>query len=445
MALNLKTFTDFVRLIVGKFSAELQEIDPTIQASLARGVTVASAAEGAALQEGIKDAVDQAFIQTSDGEFLEAHAAEDGVERFDPQPATGFCSVEGVLATAVPVDTELTANGNTYRTLQASSVQQYTDGVTLDFSGGIVTAVTDAEHSLATGLEVVISGATQTEYNGTFLITVIDEVTFTYELTAGVLTTDSGQYDAEYALLNIESVETGSAQNVDSGGQLAINVVDIDTTAFAGDEGIAGGLDEEDEDAFKDRALEKRATTPGVAAPPAIRASAKEIAGNTRVFVVRPEQGVGGGTPGQAGYKPQLGETVIYVLRDDDVSIIPSQSILDETKQKIIADGNWPTFLPDENLYVIAPILAAVDFTFSLITPNTTTMQNSINEQLVSFFEDNAEIEGTIPEETYLSFLRQVQDDSTGEFLTDFTLTTPTGDIVAGSGEINTRGTVTFT
>lgn len=439
-----KTFTNFVRLIQGKFFKEIPEIDPTLKASFARASTTSTAAASVSLQEGIKDAVKQSFPQTADDEFLELIGSYDNIERFPATPSDGNVSVEGVMSTTVPSGTELTYQGNSYLTTQDSTVQEYTGDVALSFSAGIVTAVTSVVHTLASGIETTISGAVQTDYNGTFDITVIDENTFTYSVDAGSLTTDSGQYSADYALLSIESSDSGDDQNIDSGAGMQIDVTDINSTAYVGANGIADGFDEESIEDFRERVLENHDFTPGISTPPGIKFSAKQIAGNTRVFIIRPT-GVSGGIQGEVGYRPELGETVVYILRDDDPSIQPSSEKLTETKDKILADGNWPTFIQDEFLYVLAPDLQEEDFVFTSITPNTTTMQNAIREQLISFFQDNAEIEGTISlEETLNPFLRTITDSTTGELLTGFSYSSPASDMTTDSGKISTRGSVTF-
>lgn len=442
--LNLKSLTDFVRLIQNKFTKEIPTIDPTIKASVARAASVSTAAGAVSLQEGIQDAVDQSFPQTQDGEFLELTGSYDNITKFPAQESSGNCAAPGVLTTFVPQDTSLIFNGNSYLTTADSTVQNYTGTMDLSFSAGLVTAVTDAIHSLATGLEVTISGATQPEYNGTYEITVLNPTTFTYEITGSPALTDAGSYSSNYAVLIIESVETGSDQNVDAGGVLTISLAGLDGQSYADTDGISGGLDEETEEAFRDRVLEAHNLTPGIATAPSIKFSAKQIAGVTRVFVVRPD-GTVGGTPGVAGYTPQLGETVVYILRDNDPTIIPSQPELDEVKDQIIGDGLWPSFIPDEYLYVLAPNLSLQDFTFTSITPNTTTMQAAINEQLVAFFEDNAIVgPQTLELDTLNAFLRTVQDTVTGEFLTAFTYSVPASDMTASSGEILSRGTVSF-
>ncbi len=443
MPLTLKSFSDLTQLIYGKFRKEIPTIDPTIDPSLARGSTISAAAAGVSNNEGIADAARQPFWQTADDDFLELIGEYDGTIRFGAQISSGFCAATGVLGTSILLDPLLTGGGNSFLVSQDSIVQHFQGAISLSFSAGIVTSVTTLVHTLSSNLTATISGATQPDYNGTFLITVLDENTFTYELTAGALTTDNGDYTSEYALLSIESAETGSDKNIDAGGILEIDLTNIDQNVFAGIDGIVGGLDQEELEDYRERVGDGHNTTPGIATPPSIKKSAKSIPGNTRVFIVRPD-GTSGGTPGVAGYKPELGETVVYILRDDDPSIQPSAQILAATKQQIIDDGHWPSFIQDELLYVLAPNLLAVDFAFTVISPNTVTMQNAIDTQLVSFFEDNAEIEQTIFLEDLNQFLKTIQDPATGQFLISFTYTLPAGDIIPASGEIAVKGSVTF-
>lgn len=444
MPIKRLTLVEIIRLINGKFNKEIPTIDPTIDASLAKASSGSTASAGVGLQDGIQDAVDQMFYQTADDEFLELIGEYDNTIRFTPQPSIGQAVGTGVLGTLIPIDTPITARGETYLTTAVTSVQNYSGNISLSYNAGIVSAVTTSIHSLATGLSVIISDAVQPDYNGTFIITVISDTNFTYELVAGSLTTDSGNYNSEYALFNVESINSGSTLNIDAGGKMTIDYPNMDTDIFVGIEGIIGGLDEEPIEDYRTRVGESHNLTPGIATSPSIVFSAKQIAGNTRVLVVRPVYDDTGGTRGVAGYKPDLGEVVVYLLRDNDPSIIPGATILEETKQKIIDDGIWPSFTPEENLFLLAPILLEQNFIFTSITPNTSTMQNAIRDQLVLFFQDNAEINGTITLDQINSFLRQIQDPSNGSFLTDFTYTVPNGNIVADSGEIYTVGTVTF-
>jgi uncharacterized phage protein gp47/JayE len=442
--IKVKSFADFVNLMVGKAYKALPGIDPTIKASIINSSIVSNAAGMVSCQEGIKDAVNQSFPQTADDEFLELHGDINKVVRFPAQEAIGQGAATGVLGTAIDINSPITFNGNSYINTNSAVVQEYTGGLSLSFSGGLVTAVTNIDHTLSTGLQVAISNAVQTEYNGTFDIVVLSDDTFTYELTAGALNVDTGNYSSEYALLQIESVLTGLNKNAAAGSVMTINETGLDGFVYVGFGGLVLGRDIEDFEAYRVRVMDSNSLTPGIATPPMEVFSAKSITGNTRVFIVRPN-GTSSGTPGEPGYLPQIGETVIYIVRDDDPSIIPSTSILDATKAQLIADGVWPSFIPDDHLYVIAPLLKTQDFHFTSITPNTITMQNAINNQLPAFFEDNTTVEGgTILLTTLNKFLDQVQDPDTGKLLTDYVYTTPASDIVQLPGELYTRGNVTF-
>ena len=59
-------------------------------------------------------------------------------------------------------------------------------------SGSTATATTSGNHNLVTGTRVTISGANQSEYNGTFVITVTGSATFTYSVTGSPATPATG-------------------------------------------------------------------------------------------------------------------------------------------------------------------------------------------------------------------------------------------------------------
>jgi uncharacterized phage protein gp47/JayE len=441
---KLKSFADFVNLMIGKAYKALPGIDPTIKASIINASITSNAAGMVSCQEGIKDAVNQSFPQTADEEFLELHGDINKIVKFPAQESIGQGAASGILGTVVPADSPIIFNGNSYINTVSSVVQEYSGSLSLSFSSGLVTAVTDINHTLSTGLEVTISDAVQTDYNGTFEIIVLSDNSFTYELTAGILNVDTGNYYSEYVLLQIESVDTGLNKNAGNGSLMAINVTGLDSFVNVGYGGLVGGRDLEDFEAYRVRIMDSNSLTPGIATPPTEVLSAKSITGNTRVFIIRPT-GTSTGTPGQPGYLPEIGETVIYIVRDNDPSIIPSTAILDATKAQLISNGVWPSFIPDDHLYVIAPFLKTQDFHFTSITPNTVTMQNAINNQLPAFFQDNTTVKGgTILLSTLNKFLDQIQDPDTGKLLTDYTYTTPATDIGQDPGDLYTRGDVTF-
>jgi uncharacterized phage protein gp47/JayE len=297
-----------------------------------------------------------------------------------------------------------------------------------------------ANHNLATGFELTISGATEPEYNGTYTITVNGLDTFQYQVSGSPSTpaTGSPEYTDTFASLDVEAQSQGSETNLSSGAQLTN---DTYGTAYAQYEGLTGGAEEESDDDYRERILLSRAIIEGVFTPDQVKLAALSITGNTRAFVKKPTISVTGGTASD----PLPGQTSVYILRDNDDNIIPTQTTLDETKAAIIADGALPANTSEVDLFVEAPTLVETDFTFSSIDPDTSTMQAAITAQLEAFFEDTVEFETDITEASYLGTIQNTQDLTTGEFIVSFSLSSPSGDITVSDGEIATLGEVTFT
>lgn len=145
-----------------------------------------------------------------------------------------------------------------------------------------------------------------------------------------------------------------------------------------------------------------------------------------------------------AGVIPTPGQVAVYVLRDNDANIIPTQTVLDTTKAAIIADGALPAHSAEADVFVLGPETVETDFDFSSITPDTPTMRSAVELQLQAFFEDTVDFEQTVTEAAYLGAIQNTQDLQTGDVLRSFSLTAPVGDIVVEGGQIATLGTVTF-
>lgn len=77
--------------------------------------------------------------------------------------------------------------------LDACLVNGYTGSVTsITRSGGTATVTTPTPHNFITGQNVTISGANETDYNGTFAVTVTSGVTFTYTVPGSPATPATG-------------------------------------------------------------------------------------------------------------------------------------------------------------------------------------------------------------------------------------------------------------
>lgn len=84
-------------------------------------------------------------------------------------------------------------------------------------SGGTATLTTSTPHGFVTGQKVVISGATQTDYNGAFTVTVTSPITFTYTVAnspatpaTGTILISAGDITDLVALAGVERVSSAT-------------------------------------------------------------------------------------------------------------------------------------------------------------------------------------------------------------------------------------------
>jgi uncharacterized phage protein gp47/JayE len=138
-----------------------------------------------------------------------------------------------------------------------------------------------------------------------------------------------------------------------------------------------------------------------------------------------------------------IGQVRVFFMRDNDINPIPSGSEVATVKAKIeeILPANTDE---DNDLFVLAPIAVVTDFTFSSLTPNTSTMQTAIENNLKAFYAENTSVGVNIDEDAYRSAIFNTVDTETGDVVINFDLSTPTADIVIASDEIGVLGNVVF-
>jgi hypothetical protein len=121
----------------------------------------------------------------------------------------------------------------------------------LSSTGGVATATTPLAHGYATGDTVVIAGATQTQYNGTVIITVTGTSTFTYPVSGSPTSPATGTITAEKymnasvaftvpwdipnnAKYEVWRTATVTASNADPGDDCYLVTSVVTTNALAG-------------------------------------------------------------------------------------------------------------------------------------------------------------------------------------------------------------------
>src|SRR5439155_16898533 len=90
---------------------------------------------------------------------------------------SALSNLAGASILVIAVNDPPVANNDTYEFSRSGVPVQVTSIVR---SGSTATATTAIQHGFATGHPVLIAGAAQTEYNGTFTVTATGPTTFTY-------------------------------------------------------------------------------------------------------------------------------------------------------------------------------------------------------------------------------------------------------------------------
>ena len=296
--------------------------------------------------------------------------------------------------------------------------------------------------------------------------------------------------------------------DADTAMKLQSPVVDVDDTMFVTFGALGGGTDEESTEDYKGRYLDKIRKPVAGFNDAAIIAEAKKVPGVTRVFVNRSGTEIGtvsittltrdgdvakavtsaphgfedgnrttvnnadqpeynvtnvailvgdattfyyvvAGAPTtpatgtiSAATNIALGQVVTFFMRDNDDDPIPTASEVLDVKAQL--DGISPANTSFSNNIVNAPTPIVTAYTFTELNPNTPTMRDAITANLEQFHEEEAEVSVTVTEEQYRAAIQNTIDPNSGDSITTFTLSAPSGDIDIEFGEIATLGVVTY-
>ncbi|MCK5019187.1 MAG: baseplate J/gp47 family protein, partial [Candidatus Peribacteraceae bacterium] len=419
MPIETPTYNEITERIKSDIANELPDVDPTIFGSFVRAFAVSNAGRHYDNAILINQLIKELFPQTASGEFLERWAQYEGLSRIAAIASAGSITVTGVATTSIPALTEFTNAESTLvaTTIAATLALQNFSISSLTRSGTTITGITTSDHNFATGLTITIAGAVETDYNGVFVITVIDTDTFTYEITGTPTTPATGTITASYtgASIPVEAIDPGEDGNLESGAQLQVTIPisGLDADAFTQFLGLTGGTDEETDTNLLLRTLQSRANPVANFNEAAIIKEALAVAGVTRVFVKR--------------ITPTIGSVTIAFMRDDDSNPIPDAGEIAEVETVIHDITPAQSDLAD--IIIQAPTPVSVNFTFTVISPDTSTMQTAITNSLVAFFRDEVDYETDVDEDKYRAAIINTIDPETGDNLQSFTLSTPTGDV----------------
>lgn len=413
---------------------ELPDLNPFIRNSFLSAILVGLSGRMFDFSIQQQLLINELFMDTATGEFLERWGSYKDITRNPATQAEGPITVTGVVASSIPISSVLSSLGaEQYETQAAASIVAVSEPVNfITRISSTATVETTADHQFASGMNVTIVGADQTEYNGTFEILVTAANEFTYQVSGTPTTPATGTItaDADLATVTVKSLGFGQAVNLESGASLSFStpLAGIDNTAFVQFDGISGGTDIESDDDLRVRILDAYQNPIALFNVASIVATAKTVPGVTRVFVNEAT--------------PDPGQVTVFFTRDNDVDIIPSAGEVSDVKDALLEIK--PAMMFEDDLIVEAPVPVNTNFVFSFLSPNTATMKDAITKSLEQFFREETQVGEPVRDFVYLGAIGNTVDLETGQKVEDFSLATPTGDIPVNIGEIAVLGSVSF-
>jgi uncharacterized phage protein gp47/JayE len=354
-------------------------------------------------------------------------------------PSTGFAIASGVQGSIIPITAFLsTGDGKQYKTVTAPvGITQKLfpiAGSNLTSVAGVATCVTSQKHELGTQIKITVSGANQTEYNvvNADIIDIIDANIFTYAITGTPASPATGFIFLRFnsGSLVVESVEPGSTEDqvFDVALKFESPITGVDDVARVDFDELGGGATRETDTAIRARLLDRVQNPIAHFNAAELVAVAKSVAGVTRVFVQE--------------ITPNVGQVTVYFMRDNDVTSIPSGSEVAVVKS--VLDAIRPANSDTADLIVLAPAEVSTDFTFSALSPDTSSMKTAVENNLKELFDERTSVGVDVMEDEYKAAIFGTVDTVTGDVLTSSSLSAPIGNIVIAAGEIGTLGAVTF-
>lgn len=426
---------EVITKLTNNVKRELPESRPQDRRTMIRAVTSSFGYSIFDIYSAVDYGVRQCFPQTAEDEYLKQWGDLNSIFQLPASGSVGYINATGVAGTTITSGSTLKTSDADFLVSEDSTISSEVLPVNVSVVSNVATAISSGRHNLSDNVQVTISGATPSELNGTFDISVSSVNSFTYQTTAAD-GAGSGSIVAEFdrALILIESNDSisgnvGVKTNVPFGDEISFDpvITDVDQSAFPDFDAITGGSEQETTEKWRKRILFAEQNPVANFNKSAITQKCTEINGVTRVFVRE--------------ITPDVGQVTVYFTRDNDDTITPSPA------QRAIVRNNVLEILPltSSETDVLFPELDGVniDFQFSELIPDSSTMREAISNNLQDFFRGNT-FEGVdLDEDLYRSAISQ-SVSSAGEAVQSFALNFPSGDITISDGEIAILGDVTY-
>lgn len=413
-----------------EFQAELPQSNPTLKNSWLRALLMTIAGFVFEIYERLRSLSKQVYIKTATGDDLVKLLFIWIGNKLSPHQASGGISITGDPTTVVPQNTIFQTNSLQYSTFQEVHINPILQNVNqIEWNNNIATATTAHNHLYASGMEVIILAPLGNPLNGTYIITVTGTNIFTFhtDIPGSGIETDNLQSSCTFATVRITSLEGGSDKNQPAGTQLTTETPITGVgTAYVQCSEIGGGTDMETDEEYRDRGIYRIQHPVANFNVAAITVQIRELSFIKRIFV-RP-------------ITPSIGQVTIYCLKKNNM--LPTAEELDQVKSAVL--DILPANTPEHAVHVLAPTPIATPFTFTGLTPNTSTMQAAVRNNLIEFFETVPTVDKNITPIQYNGAIINTVDLQTGDVLSDYVLSYPTEHIIVGNGQIGTLESVQF-
>lgn len=224
---------------------------------------------------------------------------------------------------------------------------------------------------------------------------------------------------ASAAVVPVTSNDVGTIGNLAGGSLTAISpVINVNSTATIGVDGIVGGTEQETVEALRARVRQAFKNPSKVGNGADFVEWALEVPGVTRAWALPRWMG-----PGTFG---------LTFVRDADVSIFPTAAQVAEVQAHL--DARRPV---TAEVYAFAPIDRVLNFSIKL-TPDSTALRTAVTQSLAALINDEAGADSTL----LISHIRGAINNTAGE--TDHVLTSPTADVVIAINEVGSLGVITW-
>ena len=240
--------------------------------------------------------INQFFINTASGVYLERWGNTYGITRNPATAAIGSITFTGTNTTTIPAGTSLQSLTGIVYTIDVLATIS-TQTVNVDSMSRVGTTVTvnfTTAHNLASNIIIdSITGASPSDFNGTnFQITVTSPTQFQYTLT-GTVGAASGSIVAQWttASANVTASSFGENTNADSGASLTLAspITGVNNTAYVQYTELSDGADVENDTSYRARVLYRIQFPFSFFNVGALTTQAKLVSGVTRVWVFSPD------------------------------------------------------------------------------------------------------------------------------------------------------------